>query len=76
MAQTPQGIGGTDANSTLSRLTGWGSVGPRPAGSRSAPAVSGTSPNGPRGRRMLSPDTPVSQLDHSAPRGTYLDILV
>ena len=35
----------------------------------------GATPNGPRGRRMLSPDTPVESLDHGAPRGTYLDIL-
>jgi hypothetical protein len=33
-------------------------------------------PNGPRGMRMLSPDTPLSALDRSSPRGTYLDILV
>lgn len=33
-------------------------------------------PNGPRGMRMLSPDTPLDQLDRSAPRGSYLDILV
>lgn len=36
----------------------------------------GPRPNGPRGLRMLSPDTPLDQLDRSAPRGTYLDILV
>lgn len=35
----------------------------------------GASPNGPRGRRMLAPDTPLDSLDHFAPRGTYLDIL-
>lgn len=35
----------------------------------------GATPNGPRGRRMLSPDTPVEALDRAAPRGTYLDIL-
>ncbi|EPY02923.1 hypothetical protein [Magnetospirillum fulvum] len=36
----------------------------------------GATPNGPRGRRMLSPDTPVESLDSNAVRGTYLDILV
>ncbi|TAN66462.1 MAG: hypothetical protein EPN20_07150 [Magnetospirillum sp.] len=35
----------------------------------------GATPHGPRGRRMLSPDTPVENLDRAAPRGTYLDIL-
>jgi len=35
----------------------------------------GATPNGPRGRRMLSPNTPVESLDQRAPRGTYLDIL-
>ena len=35
----------------------------------------GATPYGPRGRRMLSPSTPVEALDRSAPRGTYLDIL-
>ena len=35
----------------------------------------GATPNGPRGRRMLSPNTPLESLDRSAPRGTYLDIL-
>jgi len=38
--------------------------------------LGGTSPNGPRGRRMLSADTPVESLDNNAVRGTYLDILV
>jgi hypothetical protein len=38
--------------------------------------LGGTSPDGPRGRRMLSADTPVESLDNYAPRGTYLDILV
>ena len=33
-------------------------------------------PHGPRGMRMLSPDTPLDALDRGAPRGTYLDILV
>ena len=36
----------------------------------------GVTPSGPNGMRMLSPDTPVELLDRSAPRGTYLDILV
>ena len=31
---------------------------------------------GRRGTRMLSPEVSVDQLDRSAPRGTYLDILV
>ena len=35
----------------------------------------GATPNGPRGRRMLSPNTPVESLDRTASRGTYLDIL-
>ena len=35
----------------------------------------GATPNGPRGRRMLSPETPLESLDRSAPRGTYLDIV-
>ncbi|RAU21783.1 hypothetical protein CU669_10755 [Paramagnetospirillum kuznetsovii] len=37
--------------------------------------IQGATPNGPRGRRMLSPDTPLESLDRFAPRGTYLDIL-
>jgi hypothetical protein len=42
----------------------------------SAPSgINGATPNGPRGRRMLAADTPLESLDHSAPRGTYLDIL-
>lgn len=36
----------------------------------------GAAPNGPRGRRMLAPDTPLESLDRGAPRGTYLDVLV
>ncbi len=36
-----------------------------------APGVTGRP-----GNRMLSPDVPVETLDRSAPRGTYLDILV
>lgn len=28
------------------------------------------------GNRMLSADFPMDQLDHSAPRGTYIDLLV
>ncbi|CCG40731.1 hypothetical protein [Magnetospirillum molischianum] len=36
----------------------------------------GASPGGPRGRRMLSPDTPLESLDNNAARGTYIDILV
>lgn len=36
----------------------------------------GATPDGPRGRRMLSPDTPIESLDGNAARGTYLDILV
>ncbi len=39
-------------------------------------ARGGPWPNGPRGMRMLAPDTPIESLDRSAPRGTYLDILV
>jgi len=35
----------------------------------------GKSPGG-RGMRMPGADLNVDQLDHSAPRGTYLDILV
>lgn len=31
---------------------------------------------GPRGNRILPADTPLSQLDRRAARGTYLDILV
>ncbi|CAA7621069.1 conserved hypothetical protein [Magnetospirillum sp. SS-4] len=36
----------------------------------------GASPNGPRGRRMLAPDTPLDSLDRGAPRGTYIDLLI
>jgi len=36
----------------------------------------GATPDGPRGRRMLSADTPLDSLDGNAARGTYLDILV
>lgn len=38
--------------------------------------LGGTTPDGPRGRRMLAADTPVESLDGNAVRGTYLDILV
>lgn len=63
----------------LKDVLGLGSQRSAGAERSSASATSGDprrSPNGPRGYRMLSPDTPVESLDRSAPRGTYLDILV
>ncbi len=41
-----------------------------------ASAVPGPVVTGRPGQRMLSPDFPMDQLDHSAPRGTYVDLLV
>ena len=54
-------------------------------GSNRSPASSSASSSGadhrkglnaPRGQRMLPADYPVEALDRSAPRGTYLDLLV
>ncbi|CUW41548.1 conserved protein of unknown function [Magnetospirillum sp. XM-1] len=44
-------------------------------GGEAVTAIHGATPAGPRGRRMLSPNTSVDSLDRNAPRGTYLDIL-
>ncbi|EME71512.1 hypothetical protein H261_02586 [Paramagnetospirillum caucaseum] len=44
-------------------------------GGEAVTAIQGATPAGPRGRRMLSPNTPMESLDRNAPRGTYLDIL-
>jgi hypothetical protein len=49
---------------------------PRSAATGARAGGNSASPSGQRGLRLLSPDTPVDQLDRSAPRGTYLDILV
>lgn len=65
-----QGAGISGVRETVGRDTRT-SRGVFPASS----GMQGATPNGPRGRRMLSPDTPVENLDRLAPRGTYLDIL-
>ena len=77
MVDSPRGIGsaGLDGalggiRETFSRDTRSTRVAPGSGG-----GTGGATPNGPRGRRMLSPNTPVESLDRSAPRGTYLDIL-
>lgn len=44
-------------------------------GGEAITAIRGTTPNGPRGRRLLAASTPLESLDRSAPRGTYVDIL-
>jgi hypothetical protein len=77
MADSPRGIGSSGGSGGLSGL---GSVVGRDQraardGASAANAVGGATPNGPRGRRMLSADTPVESLDRTARRGTYLDIL-
>jgi hypothetical protein len=59
-------------------------TGPRKAAGLDTRAAAGpggrsnvvATPAGPRGKRMLSPDTSPDSLDRSAPRGTYIDILV
>ncbi len=72
MVESSNRIGGTlplPGQPGDGRVSRGGTAGQR-AGSRDA------TPSGPRGSRMLSPDVSVDQLDRSAPRGTYLDILV
>ncbi len=73
MVDSPSSIGsGTSPLSSPSvdgRSSRSGGASPR-AASRDVNAF------GRRGTRVLSPDISVDQLDRSAPRGTYLDILV
>jgi len=77
MVDSPRGVGSAGLDGALTGIretfsrdtrTSRASVG-------TGGGTGGATPNGPRGRRMLSPDTPVESLDRSAPRGTYLDIL-
>lgn len=76
MAQSPGGVGPRQAGGlgALQQVLGQGPA--RAGAPQAAATVSLGRPSGPKGMRMLSPDTPVDQLDRSAPRGTYLDVLV
>ncbi|CAA7615777.1 conserved hypothetical protein [Candidatus Terasakiella magnetica] len=78
MVDSTRGIGGAGLGGGLSGVRETFSRDTRASRDINAgtSGFAGATPNGPRGRRMLSPDTPVELLDHSAPRGTYLDILV
>ncbi len=76
MVDSTRGFGSSALNGALSGIFGRdqrASVGA--GGGEVVTAIQGATPNGPRGRRMLSPDTPVESLDRKARRGTYLDIL-
>lgn len=71
-------IGGASALAELRRMVGLDTT---PGGRASAPAAgafTGGDPHGlgPRGQRILPAGTPLELLDRSAPRGTYVDILV
>lgn len=76
MVDSPTGIGGTGNSGAVTGLREAAIRDNRAARTVAGAGAQGATPNGPRGRRMLSPDTPVDSLDHGAPRGTYLDILV
>jgi hypothetical protein len=79
MVDSPRGFGSSALNGAVSGIRdAFGrdqraSIGA--GGGEAVTAIQGATPNGPRGRRMLSPNTPVESLDRKAPRGTYLDIL-
>jgi hypothetical protein len=84
VVESPNGIGSQRVSSgSMAGLRQTLGVDARAAGNAagkaavaSRSAFAGATPNGPRGRRMLAADTPVEKLDRSAPRGSYLDILV
>ena len=78
MVQTSRGVGGSDGGGSVSGLRDLFGTRDRRAtlSTLGGGATDGAYPNGPRGRRMLAADTPLDQLDRTAPRGTYLDILV
>ncbi len=79
MADNPLGIGGgrsVGGVDVLKEALGLGSPRTASQGASSASAQRHHSPFGARGHRMLPADFPEERLDHSAPRGTYLDILV
>ena len=73
MIETP-GIGprstvdapGADSRVVRPSVPSWQGTGSRTTGAG----------GGRRGQRMLSPDVNVETLDRSAPRGTYVDLLV
>jgi hypothetical protein len=78
MVDGSRGIGSAGQGGSVTGLRDTFSREPRSA-ARGAPVAGnpfGATPNGPRGRRMLAPDTPLESLDRGAPRGSYLDLLV
>ncbi len=77
MVDTSRGIGSAGQGGAISNVRETFSRDPRASRGSAAigSGIQGASANGPRGRRMLSPDTPLESLDRFAPRGTYLDIL-
>ncbi|OAN54626.1 hypothetical protein A6A04_11910 [Paramagnetospirillum marisnigri] len=78
MVDTSRGIGLAPPSGGVSNVRETFSRNDRTARSTVAigPGIEGTSPNGPRGRRMLAANTPIESLDRFAPRGTYLDLLI
>ncbi|KIL99160.1 hypothetical protein CCC_03378 [Paramagnetospirillum magnetotacticum MS-1] len=76
MVESTRGFGSSVLNTALSGVFGRDQRASVAAGGGEAvTAIQGATPAGPRGRRMLSPNTSVDSLDRNAPRGTYLDIL-
>lgn len=63
---------GSSALDALNRVLGGGASAP----AKAAASANATPSTGRRGNRMLSPNVDVQTLDRSAPRGTYVDILV
>lgn len=74
-----QALLGTGATGSASGTSGAASASTTP---RSSAVASNRAPvaaamvQGRPGQRVLSPDFPMDQLDHSARRGTYIDLLV
>ncbi|ARJ64457.1 hypothetical protein WV31_01485 [Magnetospirillum sp. ME-1] len=79
MVESTRGFGSSALNSAVSGIRDAFSRDQRASiaagGGEAVTAIHGATPTGPRGRRMLSPNTSVDSLDRNAPRGTYLDIL-